>query len=229
MFWNETKSDKPYEAPDDIVDLAFKIKCKCLPLEHTRQLSLALHEALPWIVDEDSMGIHLIHGAESGNGWQRPEDTKNEVLYLSRRTRMSLRLPKERLDDAASLTGQTLSIDDYSIEVGESVVKPLSISSTIFSRYVQSSEQESEDDFLRRIYAELQGMNVEVSKLLCGKTHILQGLKGDVFTRSVMLAELKPDESVRVQQQGLGDGRKIGCGLFLAHKGIAPVKGIEDE
>ena len=229
MFWEEQKSDKPYQAPDDIVDLVYKINCKCLPLEHAKALSMAIHKALPWIADEEKAGIHLIHGAESGNGWMRPEDPANELLYLSRRTRMTLRLPKERLQDAAELSGQKLNIDEHELEVGDSTVKMLSTQSTLFSRYVVSMDTESEDDFLARVYAELQQMDVKVSKLLCGKTHILQGHYGDIFTRSVMLAELKPEESVRVQQQGIGEGRKMGCGLFIPHKGIAPVKGAEDD
>ena len=99
-----------------------------------------LQEITEWISEEEMAGIHLIHGAESGNGWQRPEDTSNEVLYLSRRTKMSLRLPKSRLEEAAKLTGQILEIDEYKIVVGESTIKPLSTSSTIFSRYVSSSD-----------------------------------------------------------------------------------------
>ena len=94
MFWQEKTPDKPYRVPDDIVDLAFRIDCRCLPLEHAHALSVALHEALPWLEDESRAGIHLIHGAESGNGWMRPEDPQSEVLYVSRRTRMTLRLPK---------------------------------------------------------------------------------------------------------------------------------------
>ena len=229
MFWEEKKSDQPYQVPDDIVDLAFKINCKCLPLEHARALSMAIHKALPWIADEEQAGIHLIHGAESGNGWMRPEDPANELLYLSRRTRMTLRLPKDRLEDAASLSGQTLRVDGYELEVGDSIVKMLSTQSTLFSRYVVSMETESEDAFLRRVHGGLQKMGINVSKLLCGKTHILQGHYGDIFTRSVMLAELKPEESVTVQQQGIGEGRKLGCGLFIPHKGIAPVKGSDDD
>ena len=192
-------------------------------------MSVAIHQALPWFEEENKAGLHLIHGAESGNGWVRPDDVTNEVLYLSRRTRMSLRLPKERLEDAAKLTGQTLAIDEYSIEVGDSIQKPLSTSSTIFSRYVLSSESENEDDFLKRIYKELQNMDINISKLLCGKSRVLQGHNQDIFTRSIMLAELKPEESVLVQQHGIGEGRKMGCGLFIAHKGIAPVKGVEDD
>ena len=56
MFWEEQKPDKPYQVPDDIVDLAFKISCKCLPLEHAKSLSMAIHKALPWIADEELAG-----------------------------------------------------------------------------------------------------------------------------------------------------------------------------
>ena len=39
-----------------------------------------------------------------------------------------------------------------------------------------------------------------------------------------MVAELTPEHSIRLQQAGLGEGRKMGCGLFIPHKGIKPVK-----
>ena len=145
MFWTEKEADKTYVVPDDIVDLAFKISCKCLPLEHSNALSKALIQQLPWLEDEQLAGIHLIHGAESGNGWIRPEDTANEILYLSKRTRMTLRLPQERVEQARELTGTNLDIDGYSLNVGEATVKLLSTSSTIFSRYVVSAEDEPED------------------------------------------------------------------------------------
>lgn len=229
MFWQENNSDKTYQVPDDIIDLVYKINCKCLPLEHAKALSMAIQKALPWISDEENAGIHLIHGAESGNGWMRPEDPVNELLYLSKRSKMTLRIPKERLDDAHKLTGQKLRIDDHELEVGVATSKLLSTQSTLFSRYVVSTESETEDDFLQRVYQELQKLDIKINKLLCGKTHVLQGHYGDIFTRSIMLAELKPQESVRVQQFGIGEGRQLGCGLFIPHKGIAPVKEAEED
>jgi len=228
MFWNEKGSEKPYQVPDDVVDLQFRINCKCLPLEHAGQLSSAIHEVLPWIAEEEQAGVHLIHGAESGNGWQRPENAANELLHLSKRIRMSLRMPKHRIDDAHLLTGNILRIDQYEIEVGKATIKPLSIQGTIFSRYVISHENETEDQFLQRIYDEIKSLNVNVNKLLCGKTHRMQGREQELFTRSVMLAELKPQDSVKVQQYGLGTGRTEGCGLFVPHKGIEAVKDAEE-
>jgi len=228
MFWTEKEADKTYVVPDDIVDLAFKISCKCLPLEHSNALSKALIQQLPWLEDEQLAGIHLIHGAESGNGWIRPEDTANEILYLSKRTRMTLRLPQERVEQARELTGTNLDIDGYSLTVGEASVKLLSTSSTIFSRYVVSAEDEPEDQFLKHVYTDLKSMGVDVNKILCGKSHALNTEEGPLFTRSVMLAELGQEDSVKVQQLGLGPHRKLGCGLFIPHKGIAPVKQTDE-
>ena len=38
-----------------------------------------------------------------------------------------------------------------------------------------------------------------------------------------VVAGLGPDESVRIQERGVGPHRKLGCGLFIQHKGIEPV------
>ncbi|MCK5092780.1 MAG: type I-MYXAN CRISPR-associated protein Cas6/Cmx6 [Gammaproteobacteria bacterium] len=220
MVWQE---EKPFVAPDDIVDLSFRINCKCLPIEHAHTLSRALHEALPWLGKDDRVGIHLVHVAESGNGWMRPVDAENDLLLLSRRTRMTLRLPKDRLDEARQLKGVTLDIDGYSLEVSDSSVRELSISTTLFSRYIIADEEESEQVFTASVVSELGGMGIPVRKLLCGRTHTLNFPDRKVFTRSLMIADLEPEQSVKLQQVGLREGRKYGCGLFLPHKGIDPV------
>lgn len=228
MYWKE-ETKKKYQVPDDIIDVAYRISCKCLPLEHAHTLSEALHKALPWLGDEERAGVHLIHGAESGNGWMRPEDVENEVLYVSRRTRMTLRLPKERLPEAEALTGAVLDVGGHAVEVGESLVKPLSTTSIIFSRYVVANPDEDEEAFISHAVEQLQQQGVDLRKLLCGKTHSFK-IPGDtIFTRSLMLADLEVKDAVKLQQTGLGPGRKMGFGLFIPHKGIAPVSGAEEE
>jgi CRISPR-associated protein Cas6 len=224
MFWNDEKERRPeFVVPDDVVDLAFKVSCPTLPLDHAHALSTQLLARLPWLVDEEFAGIHLIHGAASGNGWYRPEDTANELLHLSRRTRMRLRVPSHRLQDAQSLSGQTLDIDGHALQLGESSVQKLSSLSTLFSRYVLDEDSIDETEFLQRASAALQDMGITARKMLGGISHVMQFPDGPVRTRSLMVAELEPEQSVRLQQQGLGPGRTIGCGLFLPHKGIKPV------
>jgi len=229
MYWNDEK-DKPtgFVVPDDVVDLAFKFTCPALPLDHAHALSSALLSVLPWLAEEAHAGVHLIHGAASGNGWYRPENPANEILHLSRRSRMRLRVPNQRLDDARELTGKTLDVAGHAIEVGESTVFRLSSLSTLFSRYVITDASLDENDFLEQAAEQLAAENIPCRKLLGGITHTMEFPDGPVHTRSLMVADLTPEQSVHLQQVGLGPGRKFGCGLFVPHKGIKPVK-ADDE
>jgi len=72
VYWEEDKTkDAAFVVPDDVVDVAFRIRARSLPLDHAHALSEALHAALPWLTEDPAAGVHLIHGAESGNGWYR--------------------------------------------------------------------------------------------------------------------------------------------------------------
>lgn len=80
-----------------------------------------------------------------------------------------------------------------------------------------------EDAFLSWVAAELGHLGIRVRKALCGKVTTLGTPDGPLITRSLLLADLKPDESLRLQQHGLGPGRAMGCGIFIPHKGIEAV------
>jgi hypothetical protein len=80
-----------------------------------------------------------------------------------------------------------------------------------------------EEGFLRWAADTLAARDIRIRKALCGKTTALATPDGPLDTRSLMLAGLKPDESLRLQQQGLGPHRAMGCGLFIPHKGIDAV------
>jgi hypothetical protein len=83
MYWNEETDEKIENVvPENVLDLVYSISCKCIPTEHAHALSEALQQALPWLAEEEFAGIHQVYGAESGNGWERPD---TELLYLSRR------------------------------------------------------------------------------------------------------------------------------------------------
>jgi CRISPR-associated protein Cas6 len=225
MYWNDDKDRKAeFVIPDDVIDLAFRIGCPTLPLDHAHALSSALLTALPWLEDEEYAGIHLIHGAASGNGWFRPEDTESGLLHLPKRTRLRLRIPRNRLQEAQGLTGQSLDIDGHPLQVGKAEVSLLSSLPTLFSRYVQTREDLDETEFLEEAARQLKALDIPCRKMLGGITHTMKFPDGAVFTRSLMVADLAPEQSVRLQQAGLGEGRTIGCGLFLPHKGINPVK-----
>ena len=137
---------------------------------------------------------------------------------------MRLRIPKHRLPEAQALSGETLDIDGHPLEIGKSDVFQLSSLPTLFSRYVITREELDETQFLEEVAEQLMALDIPCRKMLGGITHNMNFADGPVFTRSLMVADLEPEQSVRLQQVGLGEGRTRGCGLFLPHKGIEAVK-----
>ena len=225
MFWDD---DAPYDELSglrDVVDVSFRIDCSCLPLDHAHALSLALRERLPWLETEALAGVHLIHGAESGNGWMRPQDPESDLLHLSRRARLRLRVPLERVDAAEGLAGKQLDVAGFGLDVGAMNMIALEPLPVVFARYVVSDPDQDEAGFLADMATELRRLGVPVSKLLSGLGHVLRVPDGLVHTRSLMVAELDPEASLRVQRHGIGPERAMGCGLFIGHKDIAPVTG----
>lgn len=229
MYWQDKPVAEKFVVPDDIQDLAFRMQARCLPIDHAHTLSRAIADALPWLESEPDAGIHLIHIAESGNGWFRPADAAHEMLQVSRRTRLRLRLPKTRLDDARTLTGRHLDVGGHEVIVGEATARALSAQTTLISRYVIDEAGQSEAEFVDNCVTLLREMGIKVRKLLCGRESVFQFPERRIPVRSLMLAELEPEESVILQQRGLGPGRKIGCGLFIPHKGIKPVATGDDD
>ncbi|MDM8548247.1 type I-MYXAN CRISPR-associated protein Cas6/Cmx6 [Candidatus Venteria ishoeyi] len=222
MMWEEDEPEVPVKLADDVVDLVFNIECKSLPLDHSYALSSAIQGLLPWFEALEQSGLHLIHGAASGNGWIRPE-ASDAVLYVSRRTRLTLRLPRSHLQQAQALSGEALDIAGHILQIGKAREKPLAKTDILFSRYVLSNEQDSDEDFLKTAMAEIKRLEINCRKLMPGRGHQFQTRQGTVFTRSLMLADLSFEDAIRLQQAGLGQGRKQGFGLFIPHKGIQAV------
>ena len=227
MFWQEDNKKDTVSTSDKVVDVSYKIECKQVPTCHAWELSQALYDALPWIKDEPEVGVHQIHGATSGNGWERPPD--GELIHLSRRTRMNLRVPTGRIEDAADLVGKTLDLCGYQVAVGEMNTKQINPLSTIFARYVAVPDGHTEDQFLAWVAKELSARDIAVRKMLCGKSHDIVANGETIATRSLMIADLDKSTSVALQEVGLGPCRHYGCGIFMPHKGIKAVSEQEDK
>jgi CRISPR-associated protein Cas6 len=232
MFWQEEENKQEFQVPDDVQDLLFDIQCRELPVHHIHALSEALKAALPWLADEPQAAIHEIHVAGSQNGWERPDPSLGQKLILSRRTKLTLRLPKHRVAQAREeLHGAVLDIDGHPLTVGKAKTKSLSKQGTIFARnlVLQAGEAEDEMTFLERMVRELRKRHIRVKKAMPGKTSDIHTPEGPIATRSLMIADLTAEESVALQQEALGEHRLLGCGIFLPHKGIDAVKQAGDD
>lgn len=224
MFWQDEEDTPEVTVPDAVVDVMFTLQCRSIPVDHAYALSRALLDAVPWLADTGA-GIHTIHVAGSQNGWERPSHGVDQHLLLSRRTKLSIRVPQQCVADlTTALAGRTFDIGGAALGIGEGKPKPLGKEPTLFARYVAGPADLDEEAFLRWAAATLQEqLDIRLRKALCGKETPLATPEGAIVTRSLMLADLKPDESLRLQQAGLGPHRVMGCGLFIPHKGIDAV------
>lgn len=225
MFWQEDDSEKEFKVPDDVVDVRFAIDCRRIPVDHAYALSNAIEKAIPWVTEEANVAVHTIHVAGSQNGWERPPHEANSLLMVSRRTKLVIRIPKHRIDDLRrGLDGLTLDVGGCDVRVGAGNVRSLSTEATLLARYVATDADHSESEFLAWAADQLGGMGIRLRKALCGKATSLATPAGAIPARSLLLADLAPQESVRLQQVGLGPHRIMGCGVFIPHKGVEAVR-----
>jgi len=228
MFWEE-EDDKtlPFKAPDTVFDVLFSMQCKSLPIDHAWALSQQIQQHYPWIEHEAGAGIHQIHVAESNNGWMRP-DEDNALLFPSRRTKLILRIPSHRFTEIKTLSGKTLDIEGHQINVGNCKKRSLGNAGVIFARHMQLNPNNTEDDFLIKVAKEIKiKTNTTIKKMLCGRRHKLKTPNGTIDTIHLMIADLDDETSITLQQEGLGLGQDLGCGLFLPHKSIKTLKPTE--
>ena len=170
MRWEETSNHETVAFAADVVDVAFRLSGRWLPVDHACALRAAVVKVLPWLEDEPAAGIHSIHGAASGNGWERPGRGSGQVLSLSRRTRLVLRVPARRADATSGLCERRLDIDGCEVVTGKRRSRPLQPAGTVFARYVVDQEGGDEEHFVERIASALEALSVSARKLLCGRS-----------------------------------------------------------
>ncbi len=194
----------------DMVDVAFALRGGSIPADHGWNLFRLLSERLDWLAAEPDAGVHPIRGARAVAG----------EVHLGTRARLMLRLPRKRVEQSFALSGARLDLGD-SVEVGSAQVRPLFAHGTLYSQFVTTATPD-EARFQRDVSAELQSASVGC-KVVCGNMRRAQTQGAEIVGFSLMLHELSPEDSLRMQASGLGNGRKYGCGIFVPHKSAAAV------
>lgn len=190
-----------------LVDLVFAVQGRTLPRSHRVPLAQALLQALPWLADEPLAGVHRLNlsaGAET---------------LLSNRSRLVLRLPRERVGDALALADTELQLEGHRLRVlGPGQVRELLPYGTLYA-HVVAAPRSDELAFLDDVDSELEQLGI-TGRRLCGRQ---QALADSLVGYSLMLDGLSPAHSQHLMERGLGPHRLWGCGLFIPHKSAAAV------
>ena len=194
----------------DMVDVAFSLRGGTIHADHGWHLFRLLAERLDWLEAEADAGVHPIRGSRAIAG----------EIHLGARARLMLRLPQERVQQSFALSGARLDLGNGT-EIGSPRLRPLFAHGTLYSQFVATGMPD-EAGFQCDVSAELQRAGIGC-KVICGRMRRAQTRDVEIVGFSLMLHELSPDDSLRIQAAGLGAGRKLGCGIFIPHKSAGAV------
>lgn len=199
------------DAGGAMLDVAFPLAGTSLPRDHRRVLAEAVARLVPWLPEARGAGVHGVN-VVPGTG---------ERALLSHRTRLVLRVPRERAPSLGALAQRTLSIDGETLTLGHPRARELLPHGTLYAPCVVEGT-EDEGDFLAAVDAELAALEVPCRRL-CGRPQVLDGGARRLAGFSLMLYALSAADARRVLDTGLGRHRLYGCGLFVPHRSAAAV------
>ncbi len=190
-----------------MVDVQYALQGSVLPREHRSALARALERLAPWLADPALAGTHRVN-AVAGLG---------PTALLSKRTRLMLRVRRERLADLAPLRGAALDVGGFALRVGAAPrVRELLPYGTLYAHLVTSGEAD-EMPFLAAVDRELGALGVPC-RPICGRRQAFELDGAAQVGYSLMLDGLTPQGSLRVLESGIGRHRRLGCGIFIPHK-----------
>ena len=199
------------QAQDATVDAVFALSGSALLRDHAWPLQQALIAIWPWLLSDVGAGVHPLK-LVPGVG--------REVL-LSGRTRLIVRAQSHRYEALAGAVGSQVDVEGHTLQLGSTHQRVLQPHATLYA-YRVASTCTDESEFMEVVQAELADLGI-AGERVCGKRQSLQMDDREVTTFSMMLHGLVPEQSLRLQQRGLGPHRLLGCGLFVPHKSAAAV------
>ncbi|MFN3715703.1 MAG: type I-MYXAN CRISPR-associated protein Cas6/Cmx6 [Thiobacillus sp.] len=213
MSWGWPEA-KPEEYTAHQIDLQFDLVGTTIPADNAQLLLDAVMPVLPWLGEDAGSGIQHLKGAETNSG--------DASLNINRRTKLYMRVPKARVQDTEALVGKTLDLSGHLLTIGRFKTRAFSPFSNIYAHFVDTGS-ESEEQFVQDVMRELDGRFQLRCGFICGKPQTIASSQGLLRGYSLMLHDVPAHKSLRLQDEGLGRNRLLGCGLFIPHKSIAPV------
>lgn len=198
-----------------VIELSFPALGGEIPLDHGYALYGALSRVLPELHGEGfDAAVAPVHGQAAGDG----------RLRLDGRSRLRLRLPAERIAAVLPLAGKALELDGCRLRLGVPQVSALEPAASLQAWTVTIKNAVEPEAFLAAVRADLAEMGVRGEPGLppveagphAGKPRRRAvRIKDNLIVGfAVIVQGLSADESILLQERGLGGRRKMGCGWF---------------
>ena len=196
-----------------IVDLAFELQGSSIPLNYHYALFGSLSRIVPELHGNSRIGVHPIRGMKLSPG----------VLTLVPQSRLRLRLPSEEIGTYLAIAGQRLELDGSRLSVGIPRVESLVPAPRLMSRLVMIGHLREPSSALASLNAQLASLGISAFLSFlpdplrpdtpCRRILRLKGRSLIGFALSA--SGLSAEDSLKLQEHGLGSRRRMGCGVFV--------------
>lgn len=190
----------------DMIDAIFDVSGEMPAATYPFDLWKALVRHAPDLDNDDSIGVIPLRGSSSASG-----------MSLPKRAKLTLRLPSSLAGHADQLSGRQLALDGGTLQLGTHKLRPIQAYPTLHAHLVCTDE--AEVDFIKSVTTRLNELGV-VGNLICGLRNHITSPARTLQGYSLVVHDLKPDSSLRLQYLGLGTDRRYGCGIFVPYKAI---------
>lgn len=217
------------------LDLAFPVGGTAIPLDHGYALYGATARVAAWLHAEEAksagVGIFPIAGTPGGDG--------TLLLHDRDRSMLRFRVPADAVPKLLPLSGQVLKIDGHALRVGVPRVAGLAPASSLTSPLVliklanagekARGQLVTPEAFLAAARKQLDALGIRGEPgipLHRAGPHTGEPRRRVIKVReqthagyALLVESLTAEESIRLQEAGLGGRRLMGCGLFLPARG----------
>ena len=217
-----------------IIELSFRLRGTPLPYDHGYPLYRAVAGLVPWLGEPAQIDLAIvpIHGSPHGG-----------FLHLTAASRLAFRLNADDVEKLRPLSDQSLIVDAAVLRLGQPTEYQLRPVPGLASPFVAAEHIRHSDEVLEWLKAEFRALDIRAVPTLRLKRRREGASPADPGRRSfdcpyerhnrqvgdssvvgweVQVFGLKPEESLGLQERGVGPGRRYGCGVFMPVVGERP-------
>ncbi len=202
---------------EPFIELNFPVYGKYLPADHNYGLYAAFVHCVPKLRQQSNVSILTIPGIGDKQG----------KILLTEQSCLKIRVPITEIPLIYQLAGKRVSIGVHEIQIGIPQVCVLKPASTLRARIVTIKGKNYTEPraFLEAAQRQLQ--NLEIN----GQISIPIDKKGNLRRKTIKIKQftvvgfttevtgLNDEDSLKLQQFGLGGKRHMGCGIFTLYPG----------
>jgi CRISPR-associated protein Cas6 len=169
----------------------------------------------PDLHEQNGVGLFAIRGMRAG---------PNE-LHVRDGSHLRIRTPAVHIPALLALAGKRLDVEGHAVRLGPPRTYALVPATTLAARMVTIKGFQDPEAFLEAVHRQLEAMKVQGRAVVPQRPagphkgeatrRILRIKDKSVVGFGLLVTELSAEESLIVQEKGIGGRRHMGCGLFL--------------